>query len=508
MKVRRKKLLLILIAITFASLSYTLVRSGHLTGRRAKGKMSSLNYTQITTASLKFVLSPLAADLEHNDRLMSLVVGSLLRMDRDGNLKPYLAESYRVTADGRSWIFSIRDGLTAEDGSRITAQGYVDSFNRLARLYLKNMGSIPYFDELEGFETFFADRINISGIKAAGNEVTFTFVHPPENYLIIYAVPAFGYYSSKNLEKDSWIENQAFISTGPMKVTEFNETQATLVARDDWALYKSDHVQTIRLNLSTSIPEFEGQRAVVRVEKESPAIVNGYRSVPGIPQWLVALVLNPQSLQIPQEVRKAIVQIWLNWHKLNPLILENSRSSPNFNFLDNYNFEPPLEPSTTAKLNKKFSIGLSFNLHAEEFRFIEGLFAQIKNNTGVHFELKNLVNPKFEDLYADKLAEGRITRVVVGANGHNANNQIMFSTKLGVCLPDPSGRIQQLIASYSASGKSIDSTYLNRFAKYLFEDGAVLPMFHRSNMYLVSDSLSPTDIPSDIDNTPLDGFSH
>ena len=49
-------------------------------------------------------------------------------------LEPWLAESHSASDDGKTWEFTLRDGIKFHDGSAITADDVVYSFNRLLKL--------------------------------------------------------------------------------------------------------------------------------------------------------------------------------------------------------------------------------------------------------------------------------------------------------------------------------------------------------------------------------------
>jgi len=58
--------------------------------------------------------------------------GSLLETTSDGDIVPYLAESFEYSDDGTALDFSLRSGLTCHDGEALTAEDVAYSFNRAA----------------------------------------------------------------------------------------------------------------------------------------------------------------------------------------------------------------------------------------------------------------------------------------------------------------------------------------------------------------------------------------
>lgn len=61
-----------------------------------------------------------------------MLFGTLYDVSPDGNLQPFLAESYAYSEDGRSITFKLRPGLECEDGSPLTASDVAYSFQRAA----------------------------------------------------------------------------------------------------------------------------------------------------------------------------------------------------------------------------------------------------------------------------------------------------------------------------------------------------------------------------------------
>lgn len=63
-------------------------------------------------------------------QIMSLIGASLVEIDPAGNIVPYLAERWETSADGLTWTFHLKQGVTFHDGTPFTAQDYVYTIER------------------------------------------------------------------------------------------------------------------------------------------------------------------------------------------------------------------------------------------------------------------------------------------------------------------------------------------------------------------------------------------
>lgn len=59
------------------------------------------------------------------------ITETLYRFQDDGTLAPWLADSFEVSEDHKTWTFHIRDGVTFSNGNPCDAQAVADSLNRL-----------------------------------------------------------------------------------------------------------------------------------------------------------------------------------------------------------------------------------------------------------------------------------------------------------------------------------------------------------------------------------------
>ena len=62
---------------------------------------------------------------------LTYLFANLLRVDKEGKVAPSLAEKYEVSDDGLTWTFHLRDGLKWSDGSDLTANDFVYSWQRM-----------------------------------------------------------------------------------------------------------------------------------------------------------------------------------------------------------------------------------------------------------------------------------------------------------------------------------------------------------------------------------------
>jgi len=60
------------------------------------------------------------------------VFGTLFEIADTGELRPYLANAYTISEDGKEWTFTLNEGLTCHDGEALTAEDVAYAFDRAA----------------------------------------------------------------------------------------------------------------------------------------------------------------------------------------------------------------------------------------------------------------------------------------------------------------------------------------------------------------------------------------
>lgn len=136
----------------------------------------------------------------------TLIYDYLYTLDGDGNLVPSLATDYTVSEDGLTYTFTLREGVTFHDGSTLTADDVVYSFN-----YLKSQESSA-LNLLGAFE-----------VSGEGNTVTFTLETPNVDFI-------YGIASNFSFILDDAVSTPNVLGEGDAAFANFNGTGAFILS--------------------------------------------------------------------------------------------------------------------------------------------------------------------------------------------------------------------------------------------------------------------------------------
>lgn len=162
------------------------------------------------------------------------ITDSLTDQDpKTGEIKPWLAQSWDVSDDAKSFTFHLRDGVKFQDGTDFTSASVKENFEAIEDLGAKATIGQSYIDGLKSIET--PDE----------QTVTFTFDKPNAQFLQATSTMTLGFYSSKTLEKTP--EQRCagdIVGTGAFALDEVEHNKAITLERNDdydWASSLADH---------------------------------------------------------------------------------------------------------------------------------------------------------------------------------------------------------------------------------------------------------------------------
>ena len=158
-------------------------------------------------------LNPYQVVSSASEQLLLNVFEGLIMPSSDGSVSPALAESYEISEDGKTYTFSIRDGVTFHNGNPMDIHDVEFSLNKMAG----KLGDAPtegLFENIEKIEVLDEKRIVVHLGK-------------PDSSFIYYMKEAI----VPDENKDH-LSEQA-IGTGPYQIGEYQKEQKLVLTKNE-----------------------------------------------------------------------------------------------------------------------------------------------------------------------------------------------------------------------------------------------------------------------------------
>ncbi|MGT2933770.1 peptide ABC transporter substrate-binding protein [Streptococcus catagoni] len=205
----------------------------------------------------------ISLDISKNtDTYSSLAIGNsgsnLMRVNKEGKLKPDLAKELEVSKDGLTYTATLRDGLKWSDGSELTAKDFVYTWKRMVDpataseyAYLATEAHVKNAGDINSGKNKDLDSL---GVKAEGNKVIFTLSAPAPQFKSLLSFSNFMPQKEefvKKSGKDYGTSSEKQVYSGPYTVKDWNGTSGTfkLVKNDKY--WDAKHVKTKTINVQT-----------------------------------------------------------------------------------------------------------------------------------------------------------------------------------------------------------------------------------------------------------------
>jgi peptide/nickel transport system substrate-binding protein len=155
-----------------------------------------------------------------NNSMSRNIFEALIQFDKDDNMLPGLAESWKALSD-TTWEFRLRKGVKFHDGSDFTADDVLFSMERI-----RTMQRSP-----NPFNTFIANR-TVEKV----DDHTVRFVNREADPLIVNYLPQLAISSSKagqNATQDDFNQGRAAIGTGPYRFVRWAPSDRVVLERHE-----------------------------------------------------------------------------------------------------------------------------------------------------------------------------------------------------------------------------------------------------------------------------------
>ena len=148
----------------------------------------------------------------------------LLTQDQSNKPIPGLAEKWDISPDGKIYTFHLRNGLKFSDGSPITADDVVYSFQRVADPKIASPYNLLISNVVNGQAIIDGKMAPTNlGVKALdANTVQITLNHADNSFLSICTQPEVAIVSKANIAKfgQSWTDPKNMVTSGAYKLDE------------------------------------------------------------------------------------------------------------------------------------------------------------------------------------------------------------------------------------------------------------------------------------------------
>ncbi|MDT0157456.1 ABC transporter substrate-binding protein [Microbacterium sp. ARD32] len=193
-------------------------------------------------------MDPQTSQLDVSAMVQRQVLDSLVFQEPDGSFSPWLAKSWKVSDDGRSYTFELRDDVTFTDGTPFDAAAVKANFDRIIDPKTESASA----EAMLGSELYAGTKV----LSQYSVEVDFTAPYAP--FLQAASTAQLGFWSPKVLESSADRLKaggpDVNIGTGPFVLTEYTADQEIVYTRNDDYAWGPDGagkpaIKTLRVEL-------------------------------------------------------------------------------------------------------------------------------------------------------------------------------------------------------------------------------------------------------------------
>jgi hypothetical protein len=454
----------------------------------------NLNYHLIVRnpKSAHIILDIFDAERYSSAVVVQQLVGNLVYFSNQGRYEPRIAESWQQV-EPTKWIFNLHTHFKCENGEEINPLNFKKSLERLI-LSLSAKSRLPVFSKLKGYDSFLKDKNSITGLVANGNKLEFHFNEPTKTGLLeMLSYAPFGYICKDNFnEKNEWKDPSKFISSGPYRVKDITiGSKYVLEKRQDWPFLNSKSPQQI--TITTNLDSFEN----------GPTIVDSFSILENIPKSLKPYSLVPEYLNTialgnfnsgyfkefaPRKLLQATIEksrhiLPNEWstHRQSSSFFPSQQKTNN-NFSHELNFTPPKSP---------LIIGGSEPIIESAKWFSWQILKKALDELKWPYRFSESISNWSESVNSNY--DIRLLGPSVGAGFEVWSINVNFCATIGMNLPDPTGRICNMLESYE-DNKITDDQAQDMFFKIIEEDVAILPISHYGLQWYVSKEIDRNSI--------------
>lgn len=148
----------------------------------------------------------------------------LVQFDKDLNIIPAVAKSWKISHDGFTYSFYLREGVKFHHGKEVTSNDFVYSFTRIIDPKTKSPGA-NFLDRVVGFKEFREGKSNhVRGLNATGKYIfEIKLSEPYAPFLSVLGMNKFKVVPKEEVEKSGINFGKSPVGTGPFRFVSMKE---------------------------------------------------------------------------------------------------------------------------------------------------------------------------------------------------------------------------------------------------------------------------------------------
>lgn len=198
-----------------------------------KGDKEILSQGGVYRKPLEFspkTLDPALSIDKYAVTVIQQVFDGLVQFDQDLNVIPAIAKSWKISHDGLTYTFFLREGVKFHNGREVTSDDFIYSFKRIIDSKTKSPAA-RFLDRVLGFKEFREGKeSHVEGLSSKGKYIFEVRLSEPYSpFLSILAMNKFKAVPREEAEKSGVDYGKFPVGTGPFRFVSMKEGQEIVV---------------------------------------------------------------------------------------------------------------------------------------------------------------------------------------------------------------------------------------------------------------------------------------
>jgi oligopeptide transport system substrate-binding protein len=202
-----------------------------------------------------YTLDPaVSAEMASHEYIMQIFSG-LLRSGDNLEPAPDIAQSWKVSNDGRTYTFYLRRDVKFQDGRQVTAGDFKYSWERACNPETHSMTAATYLGDIMGSgEVLVGKTKGISGIQVIDDYTLQVTIDAPKSYFLSkLTYPTSFVVDRANVERGGeWWHTPN--GTGPLKLKQWEESNLLVLERNELYYGEPARVDSVAFHLWSGVP--------------------------------------------------------------------------------------------------------------------------------------------------------------------------------------------------------------------------------------------------------------